>query len=152
MPIMAYTDLLWQIPAVFTAVPMAARMLPCRLAARAVPLFYFIVAVVVMALPGGICLALGAAGLVSMIHVRLGENISATDPPDMKEVAGKLALGWDYIVTHLQMLPWSRVDPGFRSRSIHDSPDDDNPDDNNREYHDPPRPPGPPPVSRIPPL
>ena len=50
---MAYIDLLWQLPAIFTAVPMLARLLPFRLPARAVPLFYFIVALIVLRLAHG---------------------------------------------------------------------------------------------------
>lgn len=146
---MTYMSLLWQIPAIFTAVPMVARLWPVKLAARAVPLLYFAVSVVVMALPGSVCLALGAAGLVSMVHVRLGENVAATDPPDMQEVAGKLAVAWDYIVTHLPEIPGTRL----HARSIHDSPEDDNPEDTGPEaYQEPPRPPEATVVSRIPPL
>ena len=129
---MSYTDLAWQLPAVFTAVPMVHRLLPFRLPARALPLFYFIVALVVMALPGSVCIALGAAGLVSMIHIRLGENLANDAPPDMEEVMNKLALAWDYIVTHL---PGKPVVPK-PGAILHDSSEDDN-----TEYAEPPSPP-----------
>ncbi len=144
---MSYIDLAWQVPAIFTAVPMLARMLPVKLPTRAIPLFYFVVSLVVMALPGSTCLALGAAGLVSMIHVRLGENLTATDPPDMRDVANKLALVWDYAVTHLPALP---VRSG-QDASIHELLEDDNTEHDEESYPEPPRPPGKP-VSRIPPL
>lgn len=134
---MDYTPLLWQLPAIFTAVPMVARLLPVKIPPRAVPLLYVVVSLVVMALPGRVCLALGAAGLVSMIHVRLGENLSATEPPDMTEVANKLALAWDYIVTHLPILPVHR-----RQVSVsHDTPEDASPEDDVIPYDEPPRPP-----------
>lgn len=131
-----WTNLLYQVPAIFTAVPMVHRLLPFKLPARALPLFYFIVSFMVMLMPGRICLALGAAGLISMLHIRLGENLANASPPDMKEVANALALGWDYIVTHLQMLPISRVDPAtgrLKAPMVHDSSED-----GNQDYAEPP--------------
>src|ERR1700761_9522886 len=132
---MAYIDLLWQLPAIFTAVPMLARLLPFRLPARAVPLFYFIIALIVMAVPGYVCLALGAAGLISAIHLRLGEKLTAIDPPDMSEVANKLALAWDYIVTHLP----DRLRLSHKTSEVPSV--DDSPEDDNLDYAEPPRPP-----------
>lgn len=132
--------LLYQLPAAFTAVPMLARMLPFKLAERAIPLFYFLVCLLVMALPGSVCLALGAAGLMSMLHVRLGEKLSAIDGPDMAEVANKLALGWDYMMTHL---PRYLMIPVFKGHSIPDppkdaTPEDDDAEDDNPGYQEPP--------------
>ena len=95
---MAYIYLAWQVPALFTAVPMVARLLPFKLPERAIPLLYVVVALIVFALPAEVCLAMGAAGLVSMIHVRLGENLAAIPAPDMPGVANKLALAWDRLV------------------------------------------------------
>lgn len=126
---------------------MVHRMLPVKLAQRAIPLFYFIVSLAVMALPGRVDLALGAAGLISMIHVRLGENLAHGDPPDMQEVFGKLYLGWDYIVKYLQTLPVSRVRPVSKEPTVHDDAEDDNPG-----YQEPPSPPEAKKVSRIPQL
>ena len=78
---MTYLSLAWQVPALFTAVPMVARLLPVKLPERAIPLLYVVVALIVFALPAEVCLAMGAAGVVSMVHVRLGENLTAIDPP-----------------------------------------------------------------------
>lgn len=144
---MQLLPLLWQLPAIFTAVPMAARLLPFKLAARAIPLFYFIVSVVVMALPGRLCLALGAAGLISMLHVRLGENLTATDPPDMKEVANKLALAWDHIVLTLPRFLVIPVNGRNTDLTVHDGSED-----GNEAYQEPPSPPEAKRASRIPAL
>jgi hypothetical protein len=147
---MDFTALAWQLPAMFTAVPMLHRLLPFKLPERCYPLFYFLVCFVVIFLPGRVDLALGAAGLLSMIHVRLGEHMHQVDPPDMKEVANKLALGWDYIVTYLQRAPWSRISPATRKApTVHDRPDDDNSDDGSADYQEPPSPPEQP-IARIP--
>lgn len=129
---MDYSHLLYQLPAIFTAVPMLHRLLPFRLAERAIPLFYVIVSVLVMALPGSLCLALGAAGLVSYLHNRIGVRLTAESPPDMAEVANKLALAWDYIVTHLPALPVK----GQQEPIVHDSPED-----GKEAYQEPPSPP-----------
>lgn len=134
-----WMNLLYQLPAIFTAAPMVARLLPFRLPKRVVPLFYFIVSLVVMLMPGRVDLALGAAGLISMLHLRLGENLANGEPPDMKEVANTLALGWDYIVTRLQALPISRVGPGtghLDAPTVHDGTED-----GKEAYPEPPSPP-----------
>lgn len=130
--------LLYQLPAAFTAVPMLARLLPFKLAERAIPLFYFLVCLLVMAMPGSVCLALGAAGLMSMLHVRLGERVSDIPGPDMAEVANKLALGWDYILTHL---PRYLIIPVSKAHSLHDAVEDDNSEDDSQAYQEPPHPP-----------
>lgn len=145
--------LAWQVPAAFTAVPMVARMLPFKLPERAIPLMYFLVTWLCMVLPGSACLALGVAGLMSMLHVRLGEKVANVPPPDMAEVANKLALGWDYIVTHLPQLPVK----GNRVSIVHDGPEDatsedDGPEDENPGFQEPPPDSRPSVVSRIPPL
>lgn len=124
--------LLWQVPAIFTAVPMLHRLLPFRLAERAIPLFYVLVSVLVMALPGSLCLALGAAGLVSFLHNRIGLRLAVEAPPDMAEVVNKLALAWDYIVTHLPVLPVGTQ----QSPTV-----DDGPEDVKEAYQEPPSPP-----------
>ena len=134
---MKWTDLIYQLPAVFTAVPMVHRLLPFKLAARAIPLFYFIVALVVMALPSSVCVALGAAGLVSMLHIRLGENLANAEPPDMSEVMNKLALAWDHMVISLPrflIVPVNGKVP--ETAMIHDDSEDDNP-----VFAEPPSPP-----------
>jgi hypothetical protein len=131
---MNYSHLLYQVPAIFSAVPMIHRLLPFRLAERAIPLFYVIVSVLVMALPGSLCLALGAAGLVSYLHNLIGVRLSAEAPPDMAEVANKLALAWDYIVTHLQMLPVNRATSDATTL-------DGDPEDVKEPYQEPPSPP-----------
>jgi hypothetical protein len=124
--------LLWQVPAIFTAVPMVHRLLPFKLPERAIGLFYVLMSVVVMALPGSLCLSLAAAGLVSFLHNRIGVRLSAEAPPDMAEVANKLALAWDYIVTHLPVLPVK----------VQQAPMvDDNPEDVKEPYQEPPSPP-----------
>jgi len=127
----SFLPLLWQVPAIFTAVPMVHRLLPFRLAERAIPLFYVLVSVVVMALPGSLCLALGAAGLVSFLHNQIGVRLSAEAPPDMSEVANKLALAWDYIAVHLPKLAVSATND-----TVHDGPEDVN-----EAYQEPPSPP-----------
>lgn len=127
--------LLWQVPALFTAVPMLHRLLPFRLAERAIPLFYVLVSVLVMALPGSLCLALGAAGLVSFLHNRIGLRLAVEAPPDMPEVVNKLALAWDYIVTHLPR-SWPPGTTGKQEPIVHDDGEDDNP-----AYQEPPSPP-----------
>lgn len=134
--------LLYQLPAAFTAVPMLARLLPFKLAERAIPLFYFLVCLLVMAMPGSVCLALGAAGLMSMLHVRLGEKLANVPGPDMAEVLNKLALGWDYTVTHLPLLPAKgkqvvMVDGG----PVDVNQEHDDTEDDNKEYQEPPHPP-----------
>jgi hypothetical protein len=128
-----------------------ARLWPVKLADRAIPLLYVVVSLIMMAMPAYVCLAFGAAGLVSMVHAHLGESVASIPPPDMKETIGKLYLGWDRVVQHLQTLPWSRIDPR-RSTSMDALLDDDSPEDDQREYQEPPRPPEATPVSRIPPL
>ena len=149
---MTYLSLAWQVPALFTAVPMVARLLPVKLPERAIPLLYVVVALIVFALPAEVCLAFGAAGLVSMIHVRLGENLAAIPAPDMPEVVGKLALAWDRLVQGFGYL-LAVVPLGDKhAKSIHDSPDDDDPRHDQEKYPEPPRPPETRPVSRIPSL
>lgn len=131
-----WLDLLYQVPAIFTAVPMVHRLLPFRLAERAIPLFYVLMSVLVMALPGSLCLALGAAGLVSFLHNRIGVRLSAEAPPDMAEVANKIALAWDYIVTHLPRFLIVPVFPDLRKPMVHDDAEDDK-----EPYQEPPSPP-----------
>ena len=136
---MTFTSLAWQLPAMFTAVPMLHRLLPFKLPERAYPLFYFLVCLVVMFLPGRIDLALGAAGLLSMIHIRLGEHLSHVEPPDMQEVANKAALAWDYIAVHLLSSRWPSLRrPGGKAPVSHDSPDDATPEDDTG-YQEPPK-------------
>ena len=128
--------------------PAAALKLP----ERAIPLLYVVVALIVFALPAEVCLAMGAAGLVSMVHVRLGENLAAIPAPDMPEVVNKLALAWDRLVQGYGYL-LAVVPLGDKhATSIHDSPEDDDPEHDQQEYPEPPRPPESRPVSRIPPL
>src|SRR6185437_2036543 len=135
-----HLDLLWQIPAVFTAVPLVHRMLPFKLAARAIPLFYAIVSLVVMALPDRLDLALAAAGLISLIHNRMGLRLSEDPPPDMKQVreavSNASALTWDYIVTYLQKV---RKSGPSQEPIVHDDSDDDKSE--HEEFPDPPKPP-----------
>jgi hypothetical protein len=134
--------LTWQVPAIFTAVPLVHRLLPFKLAARAMPLFYFLVSVLVMTLPGSVCLALGAAGLVSMLHSRVGVSLSTEPGPDMEAVANWIAVAWDYMVTHLPVLPTNK------SKQV--TIVDDDPEDGNTEYAEPPKPPERPIAQRIP--
>jgi hypothetical protein len=124
--------LLYQVPAIFTAVPMVHRLLPFKLPERAIALFYVLVSVLVMALPGSLCLSLAAAGLVSFLHNRIGVRLSTETPPDMAEVANKLALAWDYIVTHLPVLPVKIQQPPTV---------DEDPEDVKEPYQEPPSPP-----------
>ena len=129
--------LLYQVPAIFTAVPMVHRLLPFKLPERAIGLFYVLVSVLVMAMPGSLCLALAAAGLVSYLHNSIGVRLSTEAPPDMAEVANKLALTWDYIVTHLPKFPVIPVPPGSNQEPIvHDEPED-----GKEPYQEPPSPP-----------
>lgn len=130
---MDYSHLLYQLPAIFTAVPMLHRLLPFRLAERAIPLFYVIVSILVMAMPGGLCLALGAAGLVSYLHNRIGVRLSAEGPPDMAEVANKIALAWDYAVTRTS---WIKVPVPSNVTTV-----DDDAEDVKEAYQEPPSPP-----------
>lgn len=130
--------LLWQVPAIFTAVPLVHRMLPFKLAARAIPLFYTIMSLLVMAVPDRLSLALAAAGLVSYIHNRMGLRLAEDGPPDMKlvreTVANWSALAWDYIAVHLPRSPSGSLslDP-----TVHESPEDDN--SGHEEYQEPPK-------------
>lgn len=132
--------LVWQLPAVFTAVPLVHRLLPFKLAARAIPLFYSVVALIVMSLPDRLDLALAAAGLISLIHNRMGLRLSEDPAPDMQKViesvSNAAALTWDYIVTNLQRLPLV-VPP--KAPTVHDKPGDDKPE--HEEHPDPPAPP-----------
>lgn len=148
---MSFLFLLWVLPAGFTAVPMLHRLLPFKLPERAIPLFYFLVVLLCMFLPCRVDLALGAAGLLSMIHLRFGESLAKAEPPDMSEVANHLALAWDYMVTHLPLLPVK----GTKSIIVHDDDEDDKPgddvlDDDNQDYQEPPKPPDEPIARRIP--
>lgn len=150
---MNFIDLAWQIPAIFTAVPMVARMLPFRLAPRAVPLFYFLVSLVVMALPDRIDLALAAAGLVTLLHQRVGLRVTGEEPPDMQEVAAKLRRGYATTV-YLLSSGYDRLAllAGRLSGwvpTLPDPPDDGKPDDDSSEDEDYQEPPVPPP-GRIP--
>ncbi len=141
---MTYLSLAWQVPAIFTAVPMVHRLLPFRLAARAIPLFYVIVSVLTMLLPTQVCLAMGAAGLVSWVHARMGLGLSDDPGPDMNETIGKLMTWWESVVTYLQTLPWSRVRPAPKDAS----PEDGDTEDDILPFQEPPRPV----TRRIPPL
>lgn len=148
---MDFITLLWICPAIFTAVPMIGRLLPFKLPPRAIPLLYFLVALLCMFLPCRVDLALGAAGLISMFHVRLGESLAEVEAPDMAAVANGLALAWDYMVTHLPLLPVK----GTKTVIVHDDLDDDNtedddPGDDNQDYQEPPKPPDQPIARRIP--
>lgn len=111
---------------------MVHRLLPFKLPERSIGLFYVLMSVLVMALPGSLCLALAAAGLVSFLHNQIGVRLSSETPPDMAEVANKLALAWDYIVTHLPTLPVN----GQQEPIVHDNPEDDK-----EAYQEPPSPP-----------
>lgn len=140
---MSYLSLLWQVPAIFTAVPLVHRMLPFKLAARAIPLFYAIVSLVVMTMPDRLDLALAAAGLVSLAHNRMGIRLAQDPPPDMKlvreTVANWSALTWDYISTRLPRSLASRLEP-----ILDDKPGDGNPEDassKDEHYQEPPKPP-----------
>lgn len=139
---MSFLFLLWVLPAGFTAVPMLHRLLPFKLPERAIPLFYFLVVLLCMFLPCRVDLALGAAGLLSMIHLRFGESLAKTEPPNMSEVANHLALGWDYMVTHLPLLPVKGKQVTIvASDDEDDKPSDDVLDDDNQDYQPPPHPP-----------
>ena len=147
---MTYLSLAWQVPALFTAVPMVARLLPLNCPSRAVRVLYVVVALIVFALPAEMCLAMGAAGLISMIHVRLGENLASIPAPDMPGVVGKLALAWDRLAQGYGYL-LAVVPLGDKhATSIHDSQDDDDTEHDQQEYPEPPRPPESRPVPRIP--
>jgi len=115
-------------------------MLPFKLAARAIPLFYAIVSLVVMALPDRLDLALAAAGLISLIHNRMGLRLSEDPPPDMKQVreavSNASALTWDYIMAYLHKV---RRSGPFQEPIVHDSSEDDN--SGHEEFPDPPKPP-----------
>lgn len=132
--------LLWQVPAIFTAVPMIARLLPFKLATRAIPLFYTLVSLVVMTMPDRLDLALAAAGLVSYLHQHVGVRLSAEEPPDMQEVADKLRRGYD-VMANLLVMGYERVSRAAPRNSVqdptlHDEPDDGNPE---HEYSEPPK-------------
>ena len=148
---MDFMSLLWIAPAIFTAVPMVGRMLPFKLPERAIPLFYFLVVLLCMFLPCRVDLALGAAGLLSILHLRFGESLAKAEPPNMSEVANHLALVWDYMITRLpRKSGW-----GSRSLIVHDEDEDvesedDALDDDNTEYQEPPHPPDEPTLRRIP--
>lgn len=139
--------LLWQIPAVFTAVPLVHRLLPFRLAARAIPLFYTVISWLVMMMPDRIDLGLAAAGLITLLHRRLGVTLATEEPADVQVLvtwlrdtyqvmANLLVLGYDYASraaprnTHLVQDP-----------TVHDKPEDGKPEDDG--YQEPPKaPPG----------
>lgn len=134
--------LLWQLPAIFTAVPLVHRLLPFKLAARAIPLFYSVVSLLVMLLPGRVCLALAAAGLVTILHSKVGLSLSAEEPPDMQAVTARLRTAYDTI-SGLLVLGYERL---FLAAAgipqvpiVDDKPGDDNLEHD--EHPDPPRPP-----------
>jgi hypothetical protein len=142
---MSFLQLAWQIPAIFTAVPMVARMLPFKLALRAVPLFYAIVSLVVMTMPDRIDLALAAAGLVTLLHNRVGVSVAGEEPPDMQAVGARLRSGYAVTVYLLSTAYdtistwWMTGHLSLRSPTVHDGPDDGKPRDD--DYQEPPPPP-----------
>jgi len=97
-----------------------------------------------MALPDRLDLALAAAGLISLLHNRMGLRLSEDPPPDMRKVAEDVGnwvvLACDYISTHL---PRSLIIPvwgkGLEEPIVHDDSDDDKPE--HEEFPDPPKPP-----------
>lgn len=132
---------------------MIARLLPFKLAPRAVPLFYFLVSLAVMAMPGRIDLALAAAGLVTLLHNRVGLRLAGEEPPDMQEVTAKLRRGYATTVYLLSSgydqlaLLASRL--SGQAPKLPDAPGDGNPEDDSsgdESYQEPP----PAPPDRIP--
>jgi len=135
---MNFLPLVYQVPAIFTAVPLVHRMLPFRLAARAIPLFYAIVSLVIMTMPGRLDLALAAAGLVSYVHNRMGLRLAEDGPPDMKLVRETItnwtALAWDYIAVHLPGSPSGSLS---QDPTVHEDSEDDNSE--HEQYQEPPK-------------
>lgn len=142
----AFIALAWQLPAGFTAVPLVHRLLPFRLPVRAIPLFYFLVLLVVLFLPVRIDLALGAAGLLTILHGRLGLELAGAEPPDMAKVrerAGEavsyLALGYALLAERFPALHL----PVRAVRPAHASVEDGGAKDDDVGYQEPPSPPSP---------
>lgn len=151
---MTYLDLLWQIPAIFTAVPMVHRLLPFKLSARAIPLFYAVISWIVMAMPDRIDLGLAAAGLVTILHQRVGLSLSTAEPADV-QVAVSWCRSAYSTMANLLVLGLDSLSVAVRPSQrpiVDDSPDDDKPGDDDPEHDEHPDPPHPPPnpVSRIP--
>lgn len=142
---MNFLALAWQIPAVFTAVPMLARLWPTKLALRAIPLFYFLVSLVVMAMPDRIDMALAAAGLVTLLHSRVGLRLGGEEPPDLRATAAKLRTGYATTVYLLSSgYDWLSLTAGRLSGyvpTVHDPPVDGNPEDGEPgiDYQEPPQ-------------
>lgn len=141
---MNFLPLAWQIPAIFTAVPMVARLLPFKLALRAVPLFYTVISLLVMTMPDRIAMAMAAAGLVTLLHHRVGVSVTDGEPPDMREVSAKLRRAYATTVYLLSSAyDWLAVQAGRLSgmeQTIHGGPDDVNPEDGvpGKDYSEPP--------------
>jgi hypothetical protein len=138
---MTHIDLLWQVPAIFTAVPMVHRLLPFKLAARAIPLFYAVISWLVMAMPDRIDLGLAAAGLVTLLHNRVGLSLSTEQPADLAvaktwlretyaSISGLLVLGYEWVAA---------TRPAVQDETVHD--DDEDGKSEHEKFPDPPKPP-----------
>jgi hypothetical protein len=149
---MNYLSLAWQIPAVFTAVPMLARLWPTTLAPRAIPLFYFLVSLAVMAMPDRINFALAAAGLVTLLHSKVGLRLGGEEPPDLRAAAAKLRSAYA-VTAYLLSSGYDQLAllagrlSGY-TPTIHDVPEDGKPEDGEpgKDYQEPP----PAPPDRVP--
>lgn len=103
---MIFLALAWQLPALFTAVPVVNGLLPVKVTERVVPLLYFLVALVVMVLPTIVCLALGAAGVVTLLHRFSGYSALSVPDPEVKRMWQALGEGYALLATRFPAIPW----------------------------------------------
>lgn len=144
---MTFLPLVWQLPAIFTAVPLVHRLLPFKLAARAIPLFYAVISWLVMAMPDRIDLGLAAAGIVTILHRKFGLSLSTEEPADVQ-----VAVAWCrnayQVMTNLLVLGFDSLSLATRPSkdpTVHPDPGDGNPGDESPEHDEHPEPPKAPP-------
>lgn len=90
---MDYLHLLWQLPAIVSGTTMLAYLWPRKITPHFVPLLTFIVALIVLALPGYIDIALALVLPVALLHSWLGVSLTGHDPikaPSLKEIREKI--------------------------------------------------------------
>lgn len=136
---MIFLHLLYQIPAIFTACAALYYVLPFKLHARLLPLYMVVVSFFVMMLPVHYCLALGVAGLVTLLHKWFGVRFAQEEAPDVKGLWDKGVSAYGWLLSKIpERLQW----PGRQTTYVHDD----------AEHDDPPHPPETVAKSRIPPL
>lgn len=90
---MDYLHLLYELPAIVSGTTMLAYLWPRKITPHFVPLLTFIVALIVLALPGYIDIALALVLPVALLHAWLGVSLTGHDPikaPSLKEIREKI--------------------------------------------------------------